>query len=54
MQAVLTHLGAPHKPAFDAPAPRVETPAAAAAATAAAAAAAGHRPPGRRRRRRRA
>jgi murein tripeptide amidase MpaA len=28
MQAVLTHLGAPHKPVFDAPAPRVETPAA--------------------------
>ena len=26
MQAVLTHLGAPHKPVFDAPAPRVETP----------------------------
>ncbi len=27
MQAVLTHLGAPHKPLFDAPAPRVDTPA---------------------------
>ncbi len=27
MQAVLTHLGAPHKPVFDAPAPRTETPA---------------------------
>jgi hypothetical protein len=26
MQAVMTHLGAPHKPVFNAPAPRTETP----------------------------